>query len=148
MTVWKIQLSSKVTDSKVESRICKTSKWDFEQFGRGDFILIHHILTMYENYNFLRILVRCIVMPWFHSRERLGSLRMWFDLARELKYPGNLNSGALSRTLAPELRYPGTFYSGAKKIKKKKQFRPCDFFFGPSQPASKANPPAEAVRPT
>ena len=68
---------------------------------------------------------------------------MWFDLARELKYPGNFNSGALSWTLAPELKYPGTFYSGAKT-----KFRPCELLFGSSQPASKANPPAEAVRPT
>ena len=72
---------------------------------------------------------------------------MWFDLARETKLPGTFNSGALSWTLAPELKFPGTFYSCAKK-----KFK---LFFGlqpgnqaVSQPASKANPPAEAVRPT
>ena len=45
MRVWEIQLSSKVTDSRVELRTCKTSKLDFEQFGKGGhFILMHQVI--------------------------------------------------------------------------------------------------------
>ena len=142
MTVWKISVSSKVTGSKVELRICKISKSDFEQFGKGEFILFSYdmfwpCMRIILSWDFL---FWCIGIPLFHGQERLGSLRMWFDLAPELKFPGNFNSGALSWTLAPELKYPGTFYSGAKNSSGRVNF------FGGLQPASQQSQPTSGGR--
>jgi len=57
---------------------------------------------------------------------------VWFDLVRELTFPGHFNSRTPSGTLAPELKCPGTVDFGAKE-----QFRPFELFFW-LQPASQA----------
>ena len=113
-----IEDSSIIKSYWVKSGVMNSEKmkvwfWAIWEEG-GHFILVQPIWPMHQNKTFLDFLFWCIRKPWFHGQQRPGTLKVCLGIAPEWKFPGNLNSRALSRAIAPESKFPGSFYSGAK----------------------------------